>query len=195
LLHAPTSASAPADARIRRSLEDAIVPTLLRFAAPNLGQAALQGGVAVLQIYFLSYLGTDALAGVSLVFPLLTLMFLVAGVAIGGGVAASVARALGAGQRAEAEAVAGQAIAFALVAGVSLGALLICFGAPIYRMLGGEGAALHAAIIYSDIVFGGAVASWLANALTSVVRGTGDMVTLARIALKRLLISVPLSCC
>ena len=41
--------------------------------------------------------------------------------------------------------------------------------------MGGSGPALAAALTYSHVIFGGAVAYWLYNTLGAVVRGTGNM--------------------
>jgi Na+-driven multidrug efflux pump len=41
--------------------------------------------------------------------------------------------------------------------------------------MGGEGASLNAALVYSNIVFAGTVLVWLMNALASVIRGGGNM--------------------
>jgi len=41
--------------------------------------------------------------------------------------------------------------------------------------MGGTGGTLDAALAYSHVIFGGAVAYWLYNTLSAVVRGTGNM--------------------
>jgi Na+-driven multidrug efflux pump len=65
---------------------------------------ALQTLVGVAETYFLSFLGTSAIAGVALVFPLFMLMTMMSNGGIGGGVSSAVARALGAGRSADARA-------------------------------------------------------------------------------------------
>jgi MATE family, multidrug efflux pump len=52
-------------------LEGPIARTLVRLAAPNVVVMAVQSAVDAAEAYFLGWLGADALAGVSLVFPLL----------------------------------------------------------------------------------------------------------------------------
>jgi Na+-driven multidrug efflux pump len=61
-------------ARTRLLLEGPVAPTLLRLAAPNVVVTLLQAAVGTLDAVFVGWLGADALAGVSLVFPLLMLM-------------------------------------------------------------------------------------------------------------------------
>ena len=88
----------------RRLLEAPIVPTLLWLAAPNIVVMAVQAIVNAGEAIFVGWLGADALAGVALVFPLIMLMQTMSAGGMGGGIAAAVARALGAGRRAEANA-------------------------------------------------------------------------------------------
>src|SRR5499426_425160 len=111
-------AARPADAVTRRLLDGPIVATLLRLAAPNVIVLAVQTAVNVLEAYFVSGLGTDALAGVSLVFPLIMLMQTMSAGGMGGGVASAVARAVGAGRRRDASALALHALVIAGVMGV-----------------------------------------------------------------------------
>ena len=70
---------------------------------------------------------------------------------------------------------------------------MLVFGRPLYRLLGGEGASLEAALIYSNIVFGGIVLLWLMNALASVIRGTGNMLVPALVICAGAVALVPLS--
>ena len=70
---------------------------------------------------------------------------------------------------------------------------MLAFGAPIYRALGGEGGALEAALIYSNVVFAGNVLLWLMNGLASVIRGTGNMLVPALVICVGVVVLVPLS--
>jgi Na+-driven multidrug efflux pump len=67
---------------------------MLRLALPTTVVLVVQTLVGVAETYFISFLGTDALAGVTLVFPVLMLMQMMLNGGIGGGVASAVARAL-----------------------------------------------------------------------------------------------------
>jgi putative MATE family efflux protein len=162
-------------ARTRALLEGPVTPTLLRLAAPNVAVMALQAGVTTLDAVYVGWLGPEALAGVSLVFPLVMLMQTMSAGGMGGGVASAVARALGGGRREEAGALVVHAAVIAAVMAAAYTAGLGLGGPALYRAMGGEGAALAAAIAYSRVVFGGALAYWLFNTLASAVRGTGVM--------------------
>jgi hypothetical protein len=177
---------------VQRSLEGSIPGALLRFAAPSLLQIVVQSAIAIVEIFLLSRLGTDALAGISALFPIVTLFVAITTVGIGGAVSSAVARSLGAGNVTEAEAIAMHAIMLSLILGAISAAILIFFGSEIYGALGATGEALNQALSYSNIVFGGSISLWLLGGLTAIVRGTGDMKTPAQIAIFRAAVALPL---
>jgi putative MATE family efflux protein len=179
--------------RTRLLLEGAIVPTLLRMALPNVVVMVAQAAVGVIETYFVSGLGTDALAGVSLVFPLLMLMQMMSAGSMGGGVSSAIARALGGGRRQDAQALVLHSAVIAVAFGAAFSVALVGAGPWIYALLGGRGAALEAAITYSNIVFLGAIPLWLLNTLASVLRGTGTMWVPAAVILGGAVLSVGLS--
>ena len=148
---------------------------LLRLAMPNVVVMVAQALVSTCEVYFIGWLGTEALAGVSLVFPLIMLMQTMSAGGMGGGVASAVARALGAGRRSAASALALHALVIAGVMGVLFTTGAFWGGPALYRAMGGEGRVLAAALTYSNVVFAGALGFWLFNILASVVRGTGNM--------------------
>ena len=94
-------------------------PTLLRLAAPNVLVMVAQASVGLIETYFVGQLGTDALAGVSLVFPAVMLMQMMSAGAMGGGISSAIARALGGGRRADADALVLHALAIAVVFGLA----------------------------------------------------------------------------
>jgi MATE family, multidrug efflux pump len=161
--------------RNRALLEGPVLPGVLRLAAPNFLLAALQAAATFADAYYVGRTGTAPLAGLALVFPLIALMQMMSAGAIGGGISSAIARAVGANDFARAAATALQAIYIALVGGLAFSATLLLAGPSIYRALGGEGAALAAALDYSNIVFGGACLVWLANTAANVLRGAGNM--------------------
>ena len=170
------AAPAPAtDPRTRALLEGPIAPTLLRLAAPGVAVMLLQALVGTLDAVFVGWLGAEALAGVSLVYPLLMLMQTMSAGGMGGGIASAVARALGGGRRADADRLAAHGVLIGLGMAALFTGTLLTAGPAIYRAMGGQGAALDAALAYSRVLFGGAVAFWLFNSLASVIRGSGRM--------------------
>ena len=170
-----------------------IVPTLARLSAPGVLLVLFQSLVSVGDTYFVGRLGTEPLAGLALVFPLLMLLQMTSAGAMGGGVSSAIARALGSGNTAGARKLVVHALVIALGMGAVFTVLVLLFGSPLYRLLGGRDETLANALRYSHIVFGGAVAVWLANTLSSVLRGIGNMMTPALTLIGAALVHVPLS--
>jgi putative MATE family efflux protein len=181
------------DARTRGLIEAPVVPVLLRLAAPNVLVMLVQASTGLIETYFVGKLGTDALAGVALVFPGLMLMQMISGGAMGGGISSAIARALGGGRRADADAVVAHALAISLALGILFSFALIAGGPWLYRALGGQGAALDAALIYSNVVFAGAILLWVFNTLANVLRGTGNMLVPAAVMCVGAVFLIPLS--
>jgi Na+-driven multidrug efflux pump len=154
-------------------LAKAIASTILRLAVPNSTVMIVQILIGLLEIYFVSRTGVDALAGVSPVFPLVSLVVAIAQGALGGGIVTTVARVLGAGRIGDASEYA------SVVLGVPLGlattAVMVALGPTLYGHMGISGNALAIALSYSSIIFAGATAIWLFNLLMAVVRGTGNL--------------------
>jgi putative MATE family efflux protein len=181
------------DPRTRALLEAPIASTLLRLAAPNVLVMVVQAAVGLIETYFVGKLGTDALAGVALVFPLFMLMQMMSAGAMGGGIVSSVARALGAGRRDDANALTLHALVIALAFGLIFTLALLSSGRALYAAMGGTGASLQAALTYSNWVFAGAVLVWLFNSLAAVIRGTGNMALPASVICVGALIVIPVS--
>jgi putative MATE family efflux protein len=170
-----------------------IVPTLMRLAAPGIVLALFQTSVSIADTYYVGQLGTEALAGLALVFPMLMLLQMTSAGAMGGGVSSAVARALGAGNRDAARKLVAHALIIALGGGLAFTVLLLGFGHGLYRLLGGRGAALEQALAYSQIIFAGAVLVWISNTLASLLRGSGNTLAPALVFVGTALVQVPLS--
>jgi putative MATE family efflux protein len=180
-------------ARTRRLLEAPMLPTLLSLAAPNVLVMLMQAAVGLIETYFVGRLGTDALAGVALVFPAVMLLQMMSAGAMGGGIASAIARALGAGRRADADALAIHALLIAAILGGVFTIAVIGGGPWLYRAMGGDGASLDAALTYSNVVFAGALLLWLMNTLASILRGTGNMLVPSAVICVGTLLLIPLS--
>ena len=185
--------SAPMSLRTRRLLHGPILATLLLLAWPNVLVMMAQASTGLIETWWVSRLGTDALTGMALVFPGFMMMSMLSAGAIGGGISSAVARALGGGRREDADALVLHAILVNLVLGVATSALFLVFGRQIYRAMGGEGGSLEAALAYSNVVFAGNLLVWLLNALASVIRGTGNMLVPSAAVCTGVVLLVPLS--
>ncbi len=191
--HAVGSVGAGLDPRTRLLLEAPIAPTLLRLAAPNVLVMLAQASVGLIETYFVGKLGTDALAGMALVFPVVMLMQMTSAGAMGGGIASAIARALGARRSADADALVLHSMVIAGVFALLFMAAVLGGGRWLYAEMGGTGGALIAALTYSNWVFAGALLIWVFNTLSAVIRGTGNMAVPAVVTVAGTLVLVPLS--
>src|SRR5712671_1861484 len=165
----------PIAARTKLLLEGRILSTLLRLSAPNVLNLLAIAGMITFDGLFLGRLGPDVLAGASLAFPFVMLIQHTAASGMGGGVSSAIARALGAGKRDVADALALHAFVLALGLAAAFSTVLL-LGAPfVFRWMGGHGEILFAALAYANVAFSGAVSICMLNLLGSAVRGTGNM--------------------
>ncbi|EJE52926.1 putative efflux protein, MATE family [Acidovorax sp. CF316] len=190
---ATAAGAAAINPRTRMLLEAPIAPTLLRLALPNVLVMLAQAGVGLIETYFVGKLGTDALAGMALVFPVVMLMQMMSAGAIGGGVAAAIARALGARRKDDADALVLHALVIGLVFALCFSVAVVGGGRWLYTRMGGAGGALEAALIYSNWVFAGAICVWVFNTLAAIIRGTGNMAVPAYVTVWGALVLIPLS--
>ena len=137
--------------RTQALLHGPIVPTLLRLAWPNVLVMLAQASTGLIETWFVSRLGTDALAGMALVFPGFMMMQMLSAGAMGGGISSAIARALGARRRDD----AALAICASVVLLVPLSPCLI-FGLGPFPALG---------------IAGGGVAVVFTTALTTLMLG------------------------
>lgn len=163
------------DPRTRHLLDQPVVWTLLWMAAPNALVMLSQMGIGLVEVYFLARLGVDVLAGVSLVFPVFSLVGALSQGAVGGGVVTAIARSLGRGDRDRADRLAWYAMMIAVGLGLLTSALTLGFGPLFYVAMGARGKALSAALTYSHLIFSGAILIWAFNLLLATIRGTGNM--------------------
>jgi len=183
------------DPRTRQLLDGPIAPTLLRLAAPNVVVMIVQASVGLVETYFVGWLGTDALAGVALVFPVVMLMQMMSAGAMGGGISSAIARALGGGRRGDADLLVLHALVIAVAFGLGFTLAALGGGRWLYGVMGGRGPSLEAALAYSNVVFAGAVLVWLFNSLANVIRGTGNMMIPAAVTCAGAAAVIPLSPC
>ena len=170
------------------------MPTLLLLAWPNVLVMRPQASVGLIETWWVARLGTDALAGMALVFPGFMMMQMLSAGAIGGGIASAVARALGAGRRDDADALVLHAARrqprprprlLASWCSSSAGRSTRRWAARARRS--------RRRWPIPNVVFAGNVLVWLINALASVIRGTGNMLVPSLAVCFGVVLLVPLS--
>ncbi len=187
------SASTAAEQQRQRLLTGPILPTLFSMAWPVMIQMFMYSAVLLLETWFIGKLGVVALAGASLVSPAVFLMQSMAAGGMGGAVTATIAKAAGSGDKDRVQSLALHAVVIALACGFAFSIAMVLLGPAFYRMLGGKGAALEAALAYSDVLFFGAPLMWLVVVLAAILRGLGVTKVQAGITVLASLVLLPLS--
>ncbi|CAM3349425.1 MATE family efflux transporter [Bordetella sputigena] len=172
-----------------------VAATLIRLSWPNMLMMLAQSSTGLIETWFLAKLGTNVLAGVAVVVPVLMLMQNMSQGAMGGGISSAIARALGAGRRDDANHLVRHALALNGGIGLVFTLLLLVFGRQLYHLLGAEGPALDAATAYGHVVFAGLPLMWMMNALASAIRGTGNMLVPGAVICGGAVLLIPLSPC
>ncbi len=152
-----------------------------------------QSTMGLIETWYVSRLGADALAGMALVFPSFMLLQMVSAGAVGGGILSTVARAIGSGDLARAERVVWAAIAVTVLLSVPTTVAALVYGRDLYTLLGGRGAALDAALEYATVAFAATGPIWLFNSLAAVIRAQGNMLFPAAVIVVGTALLVPIS--
>src|SRR5260370_24981998 len=154
------SETADVDIRTREFLEAPLIRLMLRLAAPNALVMMTTTCIGLIELYFVAKLGVDSLAGVSQVFVIVSLISALSQGAVGGGIVSAIARALGKGQRKEANDLVWYAVAIAVPLGLATMAALIIGGPALYTAMGARESSLQMALRYSNLIFAAAVLTW-----------------------------------
>ena len=158
-------------------LESSAARTLFRLSIPGVIGAVLFSGLSIVEVAYLHEAGTEALAAVAVVFPLVMLSGMFSAGAFGGAVNGATARALGSGDLKLAGAVLFAAIVIAVAGGAIKAGIVLMVGPSLYGFATDNTEVVNAAIVYASILFPAMPIYWLVNMLSSVLRGSGDMVS------------------
>jgi len=166
---------------------------IVALAAPTTAVMLFAALSNILHVYFVSRLGEDAIAAVSLVFPITMIMITVVSGGLGTGVASSIARALGAGRGGDARALAehANAITLSLAAGGTLASELGARG--LFSLMGGDGAVLEQAVLFARVLFGGLLISFSVGTFDAILRGAGNVRVPALCSTLSLLLQIALT--
>jgi hypothetical protein len=152
-----------------------VLPLLLRFSLPNMVAMLATALAAMAETSYVGHFGVPALAGMALVFPFVMLQTMMSAGAMGGGVSSAISRTLGAGDAARANVLAVHAVWIGISLGLVFMLVMLLWGAAMMSVLGGQGEALSQAVAYCEVAFVGSVFVWILNTLSSVIRGSGNM--------------------
>lgn len=142
-------------------------------AIPMVLEMAMEAIFAVVDVFFVSKLGSDAIAVVGLTESLVTLVYAL-GVGMAMPVTAMVARRWGEGDAKAASRVGGQALLLGLVLGVLLGLPIPFVADDLLRSMGATPAVVELGRGYAAVLLGSNVVIILLFVLNAVFRGAGD---------------------
>jgi putative MATE family efflux protein len=147
--------------------------SLLLLAIPMVLETLLESLFAVVDIFFVSRLGPDAVATVGLTESIESLVYAVA-MGLGIGASAVVARRIGEKDPRAAARAAGQAILLGVLCAIPFGALGVLYAPELLGLLGGSPEVQRTGAGFTKVVMGGNLAVLLLFLINAVFRGAGD---------------------
>lgn len=150
-------------------------------AIPMMLEMSMEAIFAVVDIAFVSRLGTDAIAVVGITEAIVTVLYAVA-VGLGVGVTAMVARRIGAKQLDAAASVTGQALWIGAALSIGIGIAGVIFAEDILAMMGATDSVVTMGKGFTAVSLGGSATIMYLFLLNAAFRGAGD----ASIALRSL---------
>lgn len=180
----PQSAWATIKESLRGSEQDftqgSIPRAVVLLAIPMVLEMLLESVFALVDIYFVSHLGADAVTAVGLTEAMLAVIYAIAmGLAIA--VTATVARRWGEKDPAAASHAAAQALLLGSGLAVVLSATGLILAEPLLRLMGASQQVVDVGLGYTRIMLGGEVTIILLFLLNAAFRGAGDPVIAMRV--------------
>ncbi|MDH3440402.1 MAG: MATE family efflux transporter [Gammaproteobacteria bacterium] len=142
-------------------------------AIPMMLEMAMEAVFAVVDIAFVSRLGTNAIAAVGLTEALITVLYALA-IGLGMGVTAMISRRIGAQDPIAAAYVMGQAIWVGVVISMIIGSLGVTFAADLLRMMGASEGVIGEGKGFTAMLLGGNASILFLFLLNAGFRGAGD---------------------
>lgn len=152
---------------------------VLLLAIPMVLEMSMESLFAVVDVFWVSRLGSDAVAVIGLTESVMSLVYAVA-IGISFAATAIVARRIGENQPALAAQAAGQIILLGAAIAAALGVVLGWFAPEILRLMGASEAIVVLGSDFTRIMLGGNATVFLIFLINAVFRGAGDAVIAMR---------------
>lgn len=153
--------------------EGSIAKATFLLAVPMILEMAMESVFAIVDIFFVAKLGTEAIATVGLTEAVITLLYAVA-IGLSMGTTALVARRMGEGRRDAAANAGGQAIWLGVIVALAVGLVGLNFSGDILRLMGADAATLARGQGYTSIMLGGSFTILFLFLNNAIFRGAGD---------------------
>ncbi len=160
--------------------QGAVGPALVVLAIPMVLEMCMESLFAVVDVFFVSQLGADAVAAVGLTEAMLTIVYSVAmGLVIGA--TAVVSRRIGERDPEGAAVAAVQVIALGLLLSASLGVIGVTFARPLLGLMGASEAVLAEPARYAVVMLGGCGSVVMLFLNNAIFRAAGDATVAMRV--------------
>lgn len=146
---------------------------ILLLSIPMVLEMSMESIFAVVDIFFVSRLGADAVATVGITESLITIIYAI-GIGLAMGTTALVARRIGEKDTDGASMSAVQAILVALLVSIPIAFIGIFFSKDLLRLMGAEPNIIENLYGYTTIMIGGNVVIMLLFVINAIFRGAGD---------------------
>jgi Na+-driven multidrug efflux pump len=155
-------------------------------AIPMMLEMSMEAIFAVVDIAFVSMLGTNAIAAVGLTEALVTVLYAIA-IGLGMGVTAMISRRIGAQETTAAANVMGQSVWVGAALALLIGVFGYIYAADLLAMMGASSEVIAEGTGFAAVLLGGNASILFLFLLTAGFRGTGD----APVALRNLALPAP----
>lgn len=157
-------------------IQGPLFPAIVRLAIPLVLANLMQTAYNIIDTYWVGRLGEEAIAAISLAFPIIFLIISFgAGLTIAGTVL--VAQYTGKQDQENVDLTAGQTIILLVNVSVVISLVGFFVSNPMLQLMGAEPGVLGKATVYLKILFGGAVFMFMFFVFQSILRGWGDTKT------------------
>jgi len=153
--------------------EGSIARVTFLLAIPMILEMSLESVFAVVDIFFVAGIGTEAVATVGLTEAVITLLYAVA-IGLSMGTTALIARRIGEKSPEKASVAAAQAIWLGLFVSVVVGVVGLFFARDILVMMGADDTVLATGENYTRLMFGGSFTIVFLFLVNAIFRGAGD---------------------
>lgn len=160
--------------------EGSISRAVFLLATPMVLEMLMESLFAIVDVFWVTRLGADAVATVGLTESMLTLVFSVA-IGVSMSTTAMVARRIGEKDNDGAATAASQAILLGVVVAVLMGIPGVFFAKDLLAFMGASPALIVSGHIYTSVVFGGSVSVLLLFLNNAIFRGAGDAAVAMRV--------------
>lgn len=153
-----------------------ITSNLLKASIPLIIAMIVETGYNIVDMIFVGRIGPEAIAGVTLAFPVVFFMISI-GAGVGTGATALIARSVGGKRFKDADNIAEHSLLMSIIIAIVLTLLGWVTMVPLFKLLGAEGLVLTMVVDYVSVIYLGSIFLFAGTIGGAILRGVGDMKT------------------